>query len=166
MNKSTLKMTAQGLKSSHLWVFKTYFRANSYGWRGSKLAVKRTKEALREIKKVSQQDEILAAEGAIYLMSRFWPAFQQIDTSSGSLGSAVCSTMDELLPIITNAPAHLTLRQRWLDMLWEILEADGVDYTSAIAEHWGELAGSTAEASRRADKFSSFGAYQVKVFSF
>lgn len=43
----------------------------------------------------------------------------------------------------------------WLDVLWEILQADGVGYVADIAQYWGELAGYTEEASRRADVFAS-----------
>jgi len=153
--KSTLKQTERGLKSSYSWNFKSYFKSNAFSWRGSKLASKRIKEALSEVSKENKRDQYLAAEGAIYLMSRFWPAFQHIDTSSGQLGSAVFNAIDKLLPIIITAPANLALRQHWLDVLWNVLEHDGVDYTSQIAEFWGELASFQEEASRRADAFAS-----------
>ena len=139
--QSTLKMTLKGLKSSYPWSFKVYFRAGIYSWRGSQLAAKRLKEALREINKVNKQEPLLAAEGAIFLMSRFWPALEYIDTSSGSLGNAVGNIIEKLLPIIINAPASLLVRQHWLDILWEILQADGVSYVADIAQYWGELAG-------------------------
>lgn len=153
--QSTLKMTLKGLKSSHPWNFKVYFRTGIYGWRGSQLAAKRLKEALREINKVNKQESLMAAEGAIFLMSRLWPALEHIDTSSGSLGNAVGNIVEKLLPILINAPASLLLRQHWLDILWEILQADGVSYVADIAQYWGELAGYPEEASRRADAFAS-----------
>lgn len=151
--QTTLKMTNTGLQSSYQWGFKKYFRSRAYGWRGSQLAIKRMKEALKEINQVKKHSSLLAAEGAIYLMSRFWPAFEHIDTSSGSLGNAVCGTMEQLLPIIIEAPADLSTREHWLDILWEVLQNDGVDYVSLIADYWGELAGYKEEASRRADEF-------------
>jgi hypothetical protein len=153
--QSTLKMTPNGLKSSHQWSFKVYFRTGIYGWRGSQLAAKRLKEALREINKVNKQESLLAAEGAIFLMSRLWPALEHIDTSSGSLGNAVGNIIEKLLPILINAPASLLVRQYWLDILWEILQADGVGYVADIAQYWGELAGYPEESSRRADVFAS-----------
>jgi len=164
--QSTLTMTLKGLKSSHPWHFKVYFRTGIYSWRGSQLASKRLKEALKEINKVNRQEPLLAAEGAIFLMSRLWPALEHIDTSSGSLGNAVADIIEKLLPIIINASASLLVREHWLDILWEILQADGVDYVADIAQYWGELAGSLEEASRRADKFASLvkGAWQSNEF--
>lgn len=153
--QSTLKMSLKGLKSSHPWNFKVYFRTGIYGWRSSQLAAKRLKEALREINKVNKQESLLAAEGAIFLMSRLWPALEHIDTSSGSLGNAVDNIVEKLLPILINAPASLLLRQHWLDILWEILQTDSVSYVADIAQYWGELAGYPEEASRRADAFES-----------
>jgi hypothetical protein len=151
---STLLMNEKGLKSNYGWHFKPYFRAKAFGWRGSQLAIKRIKEALKEINNINKTNKILAAEGAIYLMSRFWLAFQHIDTSTGSLGNAVNLAMEKLLTIIIQAPASLIIRQHWLDILWQILQDDGVDYVAEISDKWGELAGFPEEASRRADEFS------------
>ena len=41
-----------------------------------------------------------AAEGAILVLKRIWPAFQTVDTSSGSLGHAVNKTVHELLDLL------------------------------------------------------------------
>jgi hypothetical protein len=74
---------------AHKWTFKSRFRANAYGWKGTALATKRLKEAVSEIKKVAKSDPVTAADGAVGLMERIWPALQGIDSSSGSLGNAV-----------------------------------------------------------------------------
>lgn len=150
-NKSTLNRSRTGLQSCHPWVFKPYFRAKTFGWRGTQLAIKRMKGALKEINQANKTTPLLAAEGAIYLMSRFWPAFQHIDTSSGSLGNAVYHAMQKLLPIILNAPADLSTRQHWLDILWQVLQEDGVDYVAMIAEYWGELSGVNGGVKARID---------------
>jgi len=42
------------MAKSHKWTFKSRFRANAYGWKGSSLASKRLKEAVSEIKKVAE----------------------------------------------------------------------------------------------------------------
>src|SRR6478672_7867430 len=68
------------------WQFKTKFRAKAFGWRGSRLAISRLKEAVSEIKAVAKSDPVAAGDGAVSLMERIWPAFQDIDTSSGALG--------------------------------------------------------------------------------
>ena len=151
---SSLSITPRGINSSYAWDFKRYFKAKAFGWKGTQLAKKRISSALKEINKINKTNKILAAEGSIYLMSRFWPAFQHIDTSSGSLGNVVNHAMEKLLLTIIEAPAELVIRQHWLDILWNILQNDGVDYVAAIAEYWGELSGYPDEASRRADQFS------------
>ena len=72
----------------HRWAFKARFRARAYGWRGSALASKRLKEAVREINAVAKSDCVPAAEGCVSLMERLWPALEHIDTSSGALRGA------------------------------------------------------------------------------
>ena len=151
-SQSTLKVTDMGLKSTHPWNFKVYFRTRAYGWRGSKLAIKRLKEAVSEIKK--EKDKNLAAEGAIFLMSRFWLSFQDIDTSSGSLGSAVYCAMETLIAIIIKADVSLDVRKYWLDILQAILQEDGVGYVSNIAGYWGDIASYPQLASAQADRLS------------
>ena len=49
---------------AHKWTFKSQFRANAYGWKGTALASKRLKEAVSEIKKVAKANPALAADGA------------------------------------------------------------------------------------------------------
>lgn len=66
------------------WRFKTKFRAKAFGWRGSRLAISRLKEAVSEIKAAAKSDPVAAGDGAVSLMERIWPAFQDIDL----LGSA------------------------------------------------------------------------------
>ena len=58
----------------------------SFAWRGSHLACQRLKEAVTEIKKVARKDPVTAGDGVVSLVERIWPAFQDIDTSSGGLG--------------------------------------------------------------------------------
>ena len=98
------------MAAGHGWRFKTKLRARAYGWRGSALAVTRLKEALSEIKAVAKSDPVTAGEGAVSLMERIWPAFQDIDTSSGALGTAVARTLEQLIPILADAPADHAIR--------------------------------------------------------
>jgi len=53
---------------SHKWIFTSRFRTNAYSWKASKLACKRIKEAVSEIKKAARQDPALGAEGSIKFM--------------------------------------------------------------------------------------------------
>lgn len=135
------------------WVFKSHFRSKAYGWKGSSLAIKRLKEAVSEIKKVSRTDAVVAADGAVFLFERFWPALEHIDTSSGALGGAVNWTQEELLPVVIAAPADRKTRDKWLDRLWQAIQDDGVDYLCVVQDHWGDLCASPEVASHWADQF-------------
>jgi hypothetical protein len=107
------------------WQLKTMLRARVYGWRGSRLAISRLKEAASEIKAVSKSDPVAAGDGAVSLMERIWPAFQDIDASSGALGTAVARTLAELIPILIDAPADHATRSKWLERLFEAVQNDG-----------------------------------------
>lgn len=141
-----------GDRSSHKWAFKARFRARAFGWRGSRLAIGRLKQAVSEIRAVARRDPILAADGAVSLMERLWPAFEHIDTSSGALGGAVNWTLCELIPVIAGAPADAKTRGRWLDRLWQAIQDDGVSYLWLVEERWGEMCASAEVASRWADE--------------
>ena len=139
-------------KNRHTWTFIRHFRARGYGWNGSALASKRIKQAVTEIRKMAGKDPCLAAEGAIRLMGRFWPSLDQIDSSSGALGNAVYSAVQELIPIIIEAPADEKTREKWLKELWKATEADGVDFISPVLDRWGEICGSTDLATKWIDE--------------
>lgn len=122
------------------WQFKTKFRANAYGWRGSKLAITRLKEAVKEIRTAAKSDPIAAGDGCVALMERLWPALQHIDTSSGALGTAVHNTLEELIPLLIAAPADRDTKAKWLERLFDAVQEDGVEYLDPVAERWGEIA--------------------------
>jgi hypothetical protein len=141
------------MTTKHTWAFKPRLRARAFGWKGSHLACQRLKEAVTEIKKAARTDPVTAGDGVVTLIERIWPAFQDIDTSSGALGGAVYWAQDELLPIAIVAPADRKTRDKWLDRLWQAIEDDGVDYLSLVGNRWGELCGSREVASGWADRF-------------
>jgi tetratricopeptide (TPR) repeat protein len=141
-----------GEKTSHKWAFKPRFRARAFGWHGSRPAIERLKQAVSEIRAVARREPVLAADGAVWLMERLWPAFEQIDTSSGALGGAVNWTLGELIPVIAAAPADAKTRDRWLDRLWQAIQDDGVSYLWLVEERWGDLCASAEVASRWADE--------------
>jgi hypothetical protein len=124
----------------HRWTFKAKFRARAYGWRGSKTAIARLKEAVSEIKAVNRTDPVAAGEGAIVLMERLWPTFQDIDTSSGALGTAVNATLEEIISILIAAPATPKVRAAWLERLYDAVQEDGVQYLYPAEQRWGEIA--------------------------
>jgi hypothetical protein len=122
------------------WQFKARMRARSYNWRGTALATARLKAAVSEIKKVAKTDPVAAGDGVVSLMERIWPAFQDIDTSSGALGTAVSRTLDELIPILIAAPADHAITSTWLERLFEAVQNDGVQYLAPVEDRWGEIA--------------------------
>ena len=123
----------------HRWAFKARFKAKAYGWRGSGLATKRLREAVAEVRKVARADPVLAADGAVALMERLWPALQDIDTSSGALGNAVGKTLEQLIPVLVSAPADRDVRAKWLEDVFMAIENDGVQYLSPVEDCWGEI---------------------------
>src|SRR5205807_1272146 len=104
------------------WEFLARFRSGAYSWNGSRLACQRLGEALREIESVSALDPVRAAEGAINLMEKLWPAFQHIDTSSGALGQATYRAVNRLIDFCCAAPADEKTRRKWLVRLWQAVE--------------------------------------------
>ena len=89
---------------SYKWEFKARFRRHAFGWR-SQPAVQRVKEAVSEVKQVARRDPVLAAEGAVSFLERVSPALEQVDSSSGAIGTAVNNAVRALVPIIAAAPA-------------------------------------------------------------
>ena len=113
----------------------------------------RIKEAVAEIKKAARKDPLLGGEGAVLLLERISPAIEQVDSSSGAIGTAVNNAIEALVPIIAKAPADDKLRDDWLQRLWQAVEADDIPYIEMLAEHWGDLCASAQCASRWADGF-------------
>lgn len=143
---------ARAPKHQHTWQFKSRFRRNAFGWRGSRRAIERIDEALAEIKAVARTDPNLAADGAVAFLERVSPALEQIDSSSGAIGSAVNRAIVELVAIIADAPAERLTREAWLDRLWAAHEADAIPYIETLADRWGELCASKEVASEWADR--------------
>uniref|UniRef100_UPI0040473A41 hypothetical protein n=2 Tax=Yoonia sp. TaxID=2212373 RepID=UPI0040473A41 len=137
---------------THKWAFKPGMRAGAYSWKSSTKAVERLKSASAEIRVVARTDPTTAAEGVIALAQRIWPAFEHIDTSSGALGNAVRRTLEELLPVLIEAPADEKTRAKWLEQLREAILDDGVDYLAPIADRFGQIAAFPALMNLHADR--------------
>lgn len=138
-------------KDAHKWQFKARFRRGAFGWR-SQPAILRVRQAVSEIKSVSRKDPLLAAEGAVTFLERVSPALQNVDGSSGAIGTAVNKAIAALVPIISEAPADPETRAGWLDRLFEAHAADDIPYIEVLAEHWGDLCASKEIASAWADR--------------
>jgi hypothetical protein len=137
--------------SPHKWQFTPRFRRQAFGWR-SDLPIKRLKEALAEIKQVARKEPLLAAEGAVVLLEKLSPALEQVDSSSGALGSAVNKAIAKLVQVIAKADADPAQRQGWLQRLWQALQDDDIPYLEALGDYWGELCVTPALATQWADE--------------
>jgi hypothetical protein len=98
---------------AHKWLFSSRFRRQAYAWHSSSLAVQRVKEAVREIRNAAGKDPLLGAEGAVLFLEKVSPALEQVDSSSGAIGSAVNQAIEGLVSLIVAAPADDHLRDRW-----------------------------------------------------
>ena len=117
--------------AKHKWTFRARFRRHAFGWR-SQPAIKRIKEAVSEIKKAVRKDPVPGAEGAVLFLEKVSPAIEQVDSSSGAIGTAVNNAIDALWPIIAKAPAEGKLRDKWLKHLWRAVEDDGIPYIELL----------------------------------
>ena len=139
------------MAEAHKWEFKARFRRRAFGWK-SQPAITRIKQAVTEIKKVAKKEPMLAAEGAVAFLERVSPALEHVDSSSGSIGTAVNNAIAELVPIIVVAPADAKTREAWLERLYEAHQDDQIPYIERLADHWGELCASSEVASSWADR--------------
>jgi len=133
------RMAVMSTPGKRQWEFKSKFRAGIYSWKGSAKATKNLRAAVSEIRKAYKSDPLEAVEAIVWLMGRFWPAFRDIDSSSGALGKAVNDTIDKLLPLVIDAPADEPLRKKWTVRLFEAICDDGVEYLGCLTEQWGRI---------------------------
>ncbi|MBA3032945.1 MAG: hypothetical protein KKF85_11200 [Gammaproteobacteria bacterium] len=137
----------------HTWAFAPRFRAGAFGWR-SEPAIIRIKEVVSEIKAVAKKDPILGAEGAILFLQKLSAALQNIDGSSGAIGTAANRAIEVLVPIIARAPADSALRRKWLEKLYQAHADDQIPYIESLADYWGELCASPEIAAEWADRLA------------
>ena len=137
--------------SVYKWAFAPRFRRRAFGWR-SRPAMQRVKEATAEIQKVAKKDPALAGAGAVLFLEKVSPALEQVDGSSGAIGTAVNHAIDACAKIIAEAPVDAETRERWLDRLWEAHQDDAIPYIELLGDYWGELCASRERASAWADQ--------------
>lgn len=138
------------MATAYKWQFAPRFRRNAFGWK-SQPPILRIKEALIEIKAVAKKDAVLAAEGAVLFLEKLAPAIEQVDSSSGAIGSAVNRAIEVLVAIIAKADVAAAVREKWLDRLWQALQDDAMPYLEYLGEFWGELCAAPEIASKWAD---------------
>ena len=139
--------------SKHTWAFSPRFRRGAFGWR-SDPAITRIKEALSEIKAVNRKEPMLAAEGAVLFLSKLSPALENIDSSSGAIGTAVNRAIEALVPIIAKAPADSATRRNWLERLYQAHADDQMPYIESLGDCWGELCANAEIAGEWADRLA------------
>jgi hypothetical protein len=137
--------------AGYKWEFRARFRRDAFGWK-SQPAILRVKQAVTEIKKVARKDPVLGAEGAVLFLERVSPALNHVDSSSGSIGTAVNNAIDQLVPIIARAAVAPKTRDVWLERLWEAHANEQIPYIESLDDHWGALCGSPEVASAWADR--------------
>jgi hypothetical protein len=135
----------------HKWLFASNFRY--HGFSGSDKPIPSIKEALSEIRQIWKSQPELAAAGAVLFLEKISPAIELVDSSSTSLGRAVHSAIQTLLPIIIKAKVEQRVRDRWLERLWEAIQVDQMPYIESLGEHWGELCVSRESAAAWAEHF-------------
>ena len=86
------------------------------------------------------------------LLEKLSPALEQVDSSSGALGTAVNRAIDTLVPIIAKADVDQRIRQRWLERLWNAVQEDAIPYIEVLGDYWGELCVTPEIASAWADE--------------
>lgn len=137
--------------TAHKWAFAPRFRRHAFGWR-SQPAVQRVKEAVAEIQKVAKKDLVLAAAGAVVFLEKVSPALEQVDSSSGAIGTAVNHAIEVLARIVADAPVDDKTRDHWLERLWGAHQNDQIPYIECLGDYWGDLCGSRERAAVWADQ--------------
>ena len=137
---------------AHKWQFSARFRRGAFGWK-SQPPIARIKEALAEIKLVARKEPVFAAEGAVSFLVKLSPALEQVDGSSGAMGSAVGHAIETLVRLIAAAEVDQAVRQNWLERLWQAIQDDEIPYLESLGDFWGELCATPQLASSWADRF-------------
>jgi hypothetical protein len=75
-----------------------------------------------------------------------------VDSSSGSIGTAVNHAIENLVSIIGCAPAAEETRSKWLGRIWTAIQDDDIPYIEHLGEFWGDLCATPECASNWADK--------------
>lgn len=114
--------------------------------------MERIGQAVAEIRKVAKKNPVLAAEGAVLFLERLSPAIEQVDSSSGAIGSCVNGAIRELVSIIAAAPADAKTRGVWIARLFDAYLENNIPYIEALGDEFGALCGSKVVASGWADR--------------
>lgn len=152
MSKGAVMPESPIKPSSPTWTFAKRFRRGAFGWK-SDVALRRLGEAEAEILAVQRHDPALAAEGAVRLLEKISPAFENVDDSSGRLQAELRGVFEDFARLIGSAEVPRRTRDRWLERLWQAILDDEMPWIEGLGDHWGALCGSPDVASAWADRF-------------
>lgn len=140
-------------KTKYSFQFTRRIRTNAFGWHGTSTASKAIKDAIRELKTVAKFDPLASAEGAVVLIERMWKALQHVDSSSGSIGTAVDKGLDEAAAIFEKADLDPKTRQGYLERIWEAIQEEDIGYYDSLPDRWPQFCGDRETMARWADEF-------------
>jgi hypothetical protein len=130
------------------------FPLSTSGFRLALSAADSTSEgrAVTEIKRAARTDPLLAADGAVLLLEKLSPALEQVDSSSDALGSAVNRAIEALVPIIAAPDVTESVREAWLERIFDPLQEDRIPYIEHLGALWGQLCVTPSIASAWAER--------------
>jgi hypothetical protein len=99
-----------------------------------------------------EEGPALAATGAVLFLEKVSPAREQVDSSSGAIGTAIIHAIETCAKIIAEAPVDDEARDGWLERLWEAHQNDEMPHIERLADYWGALGASRDRASAWADR--------------
>ena len=89
--------TPEAPRATSTWTFAAHFRRGAFGWK-SDLPIQRLDEAAGEIRAMVRKDPVRAADGAVRLIEKLSPAFENVDNTSGRLQGVIRGVFDQFVP--------------------------------------------------------------------
>jgi hypothetical protein len=143
--------TPRAPRAAPTWTFAARFRRGAFGWKSDR-AIERLDEAAAELRAMVRKDPVLAANGAVRLIEKLSPAFENVDDSSGRLQAAIRDVFEQFVPLIGTVEVAAKTRKAWLERLWQAMADDEMPWIERLGDHWGTLCGSPEVASAWADE--------------
>lgn len=138
-------------RAAPTWTFAARFRRGAFGWK-SDLPMQRLDEAATEIRAMVRKDPVMAADGAVRLIEKLSPAFENVDDSSGRLQAVIRDVFEQFVPLIGTVEVTAKTRKAWLERLWQAMADDEMPWIERLGDHWGALCGSPEVASTWAEE--------------
>lgn len=143
------------MSSAPQWVFTRRFRANAFGWKASRLAATRLREAVTEIRAAARHDAERGLTGAVLLTERFVAAVCGVDDSWGILGTAIAKQYERLIPVFKAESVSQEARLASLRRVLDAWLADEYGYLDLIPQMVPLFVASAADAGLLVPEFES-----------